>query len=91
MSQITQITPYLQYHAQELPIEQIYTQMQNFEQAMDDITVQGKIVDNVMNQQGQDANTDMAVDSMLQQMKTEQINEINADLNLGNRTLYTYK
>ncbi|KRX00157.1 hypothetical protein PPERSA_10656 [Pseudocohnilembus persalinus] len=86
-SQLNRITPYLQQHAQSVPIEQLYGQMQNFEQAMDEVTVQNKIVTNIVNQNS-DVSQDIVVDQMLQQMKNEQMAEISNQMDLNNQAQY---
>jgi charged multivesicular body protein 1 len=54
-----------------MPIEQVYANMNQFEEAMDSIIVQGKVMDGLMNK-NQDVGQDIAVDQMMQQLKQEQ-------------------
>ncbi|KAL4455436.1 hypothetical protein ABPG74_012588 [Tetrahymena malaccensis] len=86
VAQLNKITPYLQFHSQNLPLEQMYGQMANFEQAMDEITVQQKVMDGVMNKN--DMGTDIAVDNMLNQLKMEYAMEINQNLQQSNNAVF---
>ena len=55
---------------------------------MDDILVSGKVMDSVLNQKYQDSNSDLAIDNMLNQMKQEMYNDVQAGLNPNANTLF---
>lgn len=50
--------------------------MLKFESAMDEIIVTGKVMDEVLNKNGKDIQSDQAVDSMLSKMKLEHLDDI---------------
>lgn len=56
MTHLNRLTPILQQTAQEQPLEEIYKDMNQFEQAMDDLMVQNNIVNQVMNKNTNDPN-----------------------------------
>lgn len=77
MEQIKKITPILQMQSSQIPTEQIYKDMVSFEQSMDEIMVTGKVMDEVLNKNvGNDIQSDQAVDSMLNKLKLERLDEI---------------
>ena len=63
VEQLTRITPFIQQHALEMPIEQMANQLTQFESAMDEITVTHKIMDDIMNKDTMGA--DLAVEGMM--------------------------
>ncbi|EGR30865.1 snf7 family protein, putative [Ichthyophthirius multifiliis] len=78
IEQISRITPLLGQQAHMMSPEAIYSNMDQYEKAMDDILVGGKIMDEVMNKnQDSDVNGNIAIDGMLNQLKLENMNEIN--------------
>eukprot|EP00828_Plagiopyla_frontata_P038332 TRINITY_DN5026_c0_g1_i6.p2 TRINITY_DN5026_c0_g1~~TRINITY_DN5026_c0_g1_i6.p2 ORF type:complete len:132 (+),score=26.59 TRINITY_DN5026_c0_g1_i6:437-832(+) len=81
--QLNKLTPLLQMQTQSIPFEKLYADMQKFDTAMDDILVQGKMVTEITNKQTSDSTTDVAVDTMLQQLKNEYSTEVNQDLNIN--------
>lgn len=88
MDSLNKIAPLLSAQAQNIPVEKIYNDMEKFEKSMDDIMVSGKVMDSLLNANGQDVNQDLAVDNMLTQMKKELILDVNNDLNTDNRQLF---
>lgn len=88
IDQMNKITPLLSYQAESIPVEKIYSDMEKFEKSMDDILVSGKVMDSVLNQKYQDSNSDLAIDNMLNQMKQEMYNDVQAGLNPNANTLF---
>lgn len=88
MDSLNKIAPLLNAQAQNIPVEKIYNDMQNFEKSMDDILVSGKVMDSLLNANSQDVNQDLAVDNMLTQMKKEMILDVKNDLNTNNQQLF---
>lgn len=88
MDSLNKIAPLLNAQAQNIPVEKIYNDMQNFEKSMDDILVSGKVMDSLLNANSQDVNQDLAVDNMLTQMKKEMILDVKSDLNTNNAQLF---
>jgi len=86
MKQLNRIAPVLQSEARNLPIEQIYKDLDKFEKGMDDIIVSGKIMDEVLNKNQGSCTVNNQVDQMLNQLKLEQINKIQNDLQPGFNT-----
>ncbi|EGR34601.1 Snf7 family protein, putative [Ichthyophthirius multifiliis] len=83
IQQLNKITPYLQHHSSNLSLEQMYGQLNNFEQAMDELTIGQKVMDNIMNKN--DIQSDVAIDSMLQNMKLEYAQDINQNFQTNSK------
>ena len=86
MEQIKKITPILQLQSSQISTEQIYKDMMSFESSMDEMMVTGKVMNEVLNKNmGNDIQSDQAVDSMLNKLKLERLDEIQNNLNGDNR------
>ncbi|CAD8143384.1 unnamed protein product [Paramecium pentaurelia] len=72
MQQLNVVTPIMQQYANTMSVEQLYQNINQFDRALDDIMVQGKVVDSMMNKNSNDFQTNMAVDQMMQQLKKEE-------------------
>ncbi|CAD8046340.1 unnamed protein product [Paramecium primaurelia] len=72
MQQLNVVTPIMQQYANTMSVEQLYQNINQFDRALDDIMVQGKVVDQMMNKNSNDFQTNMAVDQMMQQLKKEE-------------------
>lgn len=88
MDSLNKIAPLLNAQAQNVPVEKIFNDMQNFEKSMDDILVSGKVMNSLLNANSQDVNQDLAVDNMLVQMKKEMVLDVNNDLNTNPQQLF---
>ena len=62
---LSDLTPILNLHYQNLPIDKIYSDTQAFEKAMDDILIMNKVISQSTNQVMGDASQDLAVISLL--------------------------
>ncbi|KAM3147366.1 hypothetical protein pb186bvf_000617 [Paramecium bursaria] len=71
VNQLSRITPIMAQYSQNMSTEQIYNNMDQFNNVMDDIMVQGNVVNNMLNKNS-DYQTNMQVDMALQQMKNEE-------------------
>ena len=77
VEQISRLTPVLNQQVQNFPVEQLYANLNQFENAMDEIMVNGRVMDQVLNQNNtMQANQDVAVDQMMQQLKQENLNDL---------------
>ncbi|CAK72183.1 unnamed protein product (macronuclear) [Paramecium tetraurelia] len=72
MQQLNVVTPIMQQYTNNMSIEQLYQNINQFDRALDDIMVQGKVMDSMMNKNSNDFQTNMAVDQMMQQLKKEE-------------------
>ncbi|EAR99140.3 SNF7 family protein (macronuclear) [Tetrahymena thermophila SB210] len=89
MQQINKIAPILYNQSQQIPTEQIYSDMDRFEKSMDEIMVTGKVMDEVLNNQyGNDVQANQNVDAMLNQLKLENLNSIQNNLNGDNMQMF---
>lgn len=68
-----------------MPMEQLYANLNQFESAMDEITVQGKVMDGLMNK-NVDVGQDLAVDQMMGQLKQEIHNQVTMQNNICQTT-----
>ncbi|CAD8050940.1 unnamed protein product [Paramecium sonneborni] len=72
MRQLNVVTPIMQQYVNTMSIEQLYQNINQFDNAIDDMMVQGKVMDSMMNKNQNDFQTNMAVDQMMQQLKKEE-------------------
>lgn len=80
MDSLNQFTPYLQQASANMPIEQMYSQMENFSQAYDDLAVKGHIMDENMNKTLGEKGTVTNVDNMMNQLKAEVAYDLTGDV-----------
>ncbi|KAM3139263.1 hypothetical protein pb186bvf_008673 [Paramecium bursaria] len=82
MNSLNKITPMLTQQVNQMPLDDVYKNMNQFEAAMDEITVQSKVMDGMMNK-NVDAGQDIALDQMMGQLKQEIHNQVSNDLNVN--------
>ena len=81
MDSLNQFTPFLQEASANMPLEQMYKNMEEFSTAYDDLAVKGHIMDENMNKVMGDKGTVENVDNMMNQLKTEVAYELTGDVN----------
>jgi len=90
------ITPILELQSTDMPIEQLYGKLENFNKAFDDLTIKGNILDDGMEkalgQPGQTKNVDNMMKGLQAEVQMDMgINpQINIDAN-ANANTNTYK
>eukprot|EP00330_Aristerostoma_sp_ATCC50986_P009341 CAMPEP_0114576446 /NCGR_PEP_ID=MMETSP0125-20121206/1207_1 /TAXON_ID=485358 ORGANISM="Aristerostoma sp., Strain ATCC 50986" /NCGR_SAMPLE_ID=MMETSP0125 /ASSEMBLY_ACC=CAM_ASM_000245 /LENGTH=369 /DNA_ID=CAMNT_0001764967 /DNA_START=101 /DNA_END=1211 /DNA_ORIENTATION=- len=80
MKTLSGITPQLQMQQQFMDHESLSNNMNNYQKAMDDLMIQGKIMDSAMNENMADEASDTGVENMLSNLKQEVALEINNGL-----------
>ena len=81
MQSLNQFTPFLEQASNDMPIEQLYSNMERFSNAYDDLAVKGHIMDETMNNTLADKGTVSNVDNMMNQLKAEVAYELTGDVN----------
>lgn len=81
MESLNQFTPYLEQASANMPIEDMYKQMERFSNAYDDLAVKGHIMDENMNNTLGEKGTVTNVDNMMNQLKAEVAYELTGDVN----------
>lgn len=81
MDSLNQFTPFLQQASAEMPLEQMYKNMEAFSLAYDDLAVKGHIMDENMNKLQGDAGTVQNVDNMMNQLKAEVAYDLTGNVN----------
>eukprot|EP01017_Pseudomicrothorax_dubius_P010830 TRINITY_DN1392_c0_g1_i2.p1 TRINITY_DN1392_c0_g1~~TRINITY_DN1392_c0_g1_i2.p1 ORF type:complete len:166 (-),score=58.12 TRINITY_DN1392_c0_g1_i2:368-865(-) len=61
MESLNKLTPFLNQQANTISIEKVYTNMNDFQKAMDDLTISAQLIDATMNKNLADENTSTAV------------------------------
>jgi len=82
MEQLRYVTPILQKQVNYDNIKDVMKDMSQFQDVMDEITKQGKMVDGTLTSGLGDVNTEANVDMMLMQMKNELAVEYTGALNM---------
>jgi len=80
MTTLKNLTPKLAEQQKMMDFTSMQKGLSEYQDVMDQLTVAGKIMDNNLNQQTYDESSDKGVDNMLQQMKQEQMLEIQNNL-----------
>lgn len=81
MDSLNGLTPFLEQTAQNMPIEQMYQNLDRFSQAYDNLSVQGHILDEGIEKTMGNKNTVTNVDNMMNQLKAEVNYELTGDVN----------
>ncbi|CAD8199706.1 unnamed protein product [Paramecium octaurelia] len=84
---LAKISPLMSQQIQNMPLELVYQNMNQFEKAMDEMTVQGNIMTGMMNQNN-NIGQDLAIDQMMGQLKQELHSEVANDLNANPNVLF---
>jgi|NOAtaT_6_FD_contig_81_637361_length_643_multi_5_in_0_out_0_1 hypothetical protein len=87
VSQLNRIQPILYKQSNEVPLDQMARDMVNFNKAMDDMNVTAVVMQDMMNQNDPGLNNDVAVDTMMENLKQENMNDLN---NLGGNNLIDF-
>eukprot|EP01015_Nassula_variabilis_P031478 TRINITY_DN711_c0_g1_i4.p1 TRINITY_DN711_c0_g1~~TRINITY_DN711_c0_g1_i4.p1 ORF type:complete len:178 (+),score=29.28 TRINITY_DN711_c0_g1_i4:72-605(+) len=88
MQNLNSLTPLLNFQADNISVENVYTQMSSFQEAMDKLTVAGQLVDTAVNKNITDENSDVAVDTMFNQLKQEMYVQVEGELGIKNDNLF---
>ena len=64
MEHLNNLTPFLEQQANDMPIDQVYNNMQRFEQAFDSMSIQGKMIDEAVDNNMTDKGTMSNVSSL---------------------------
>ena len=86
MDSLNQFTPFLQEASANMPLEQMYKNMEEFSTAYDDLAVKGHIMDENMNKVMGDKGTVENVDNMMNQLKAEVAYDLTGDVNTADAT-----
>jgi charged multivesicular body protein 1 len=86
MDSLNQFTPFLQEASANMPLEQMYKNMEEFSTAYDDLAVKGHIMDENMNKVMGDKGTVENVDNMMNQLKAEVAFDMTGDVNTNDAT-----
>ena len=81
MDSLNAITPFLEQQAQDMPVEQLYHNLNRFSEAYDNMAVQGKILDEGIETTMGEKNAMTNVDNMMNQLKAEVNYELTGETN----------
>ncbi|CAD8169497.1 unnamed protein product [Paramecium pentaurelia] len=84
---LAKISPIMNEQIQNMPLEKVYQNMNQFEKAMDEMQVQGNIMTGMMNQNN-DIGQNLAIEQMMGQLKQEIHSEVSNDLNANPNVLF---
>jgi charged multivesicular body protein 1 len=82
MNSLNQFTPFLQQASAEMPLEQMFKNMDSFSKAYDDLVVKGHILDNTINNTLGEKGTVSNVDNMMNQLKAEVAYDMTGNVNM---------
>ena len=71
VQELDRFTPLLQMQAENMPIEQMYKNLNQFSQAYDNLTVKGQILDNTMENTLAEKGSTASVDQMMKELQCE--------------------
>ena len=71
VQELDRFTPLLQMQAENMPIEQMYKNLNQFSQAYDNLTVKGQILDNTMENTLAEKGSTASVDQMMKELQVE--------------------
>lgn len=80
MDSLGQFTPFLEQASHDMPLEQMYSNMERFSSAYDDLAVKGKIMDETMDKTMGQKGTVSNVDNMMNQLKAEVAYDLTGDV-----------
>jgi len=80
MDSLTQFTPFLEQASVDMPLEQMYSNMERFSNAYDDLAVKGHIMDETMDKTMGQKGTVSNVDNMMNQLKAEVAYDLTGDV-----------
>ena len=80
MDSLNQFTPFLEQASIDMPIEQMYSNMERFSNAYDNLAVKGQIMDETMDKTMGNKGTVANVDNMMQQLQAEVAFELTGDV-----------
>ena len=81
MDSLNQFTPFLQQASENMPLEDMYKNMEAFSTAYDDLAVKGHIMDENMNKVMGNKGTVENVDNMMNQLKAEVAFDLTGNVN----------
>ncbi|CAD8113442.1 unnamed protein product [Paramecium sonneborni] len=84
---LAKISPIMHQQVQNMPLEMVYQNINQFEKAMDEMQVQGNIMTGMLNQNN-NVGQDLAVEQMMGQLKQELHSEVANDLNANPNVLF---